>query len=114
MIKINDLTLPSPTGLFAVRDDRRGSTAVATNGALVRDFAGMKYQLSLSFAMLTDAQAAVLNRFAASGEAVQAELPLPGGESSIECLVTSLRMGLMSYDRETAVWRDVTLNLEEV
>ena len=114
MIRIDNTQLPAPTAMSVQRSDRRGTCAVATDGALVRDFAGMKYEVTLRFALLSAGQAALLNRFASAGEAFRAELPLPGGEESILCICTGLTAGLMSYENGAPLWQDVSVFLEEV
>ncbi len=113
MIKIDGVTMPSPTELVVTIQDIDASAERNARGDLVRDRVNTKRKISVKYRMLTQTQAAtILN--AVDKEFFSFTYPDPiAGEKTITAYVGDRQNTMYWHKKGEALWSELPLSIIE-
>ena len=113
MIKINNVTLSSPSSLTVQSALQGGSAHYNALGKLLLDGRREKRRVEISWARLSVAELAILSGALTEGF-VTLSYPDPlAGQRQMECLVTEKNAQVWRMEQNAACWAQVRLRFEE-
>lgn len=114
MISLNDVSLPSPTGLSVRVRPQAGTAQYNTLGQLVQDGFRDKRTVKIAWTRMDGAALRALAAQLSAGGFFSLTYPDPlSGSRTMTCRATDQSARVWRYENGDPAWADVTLTLEE-